>query len=692
MNTFKKILFSSLAISLLVIGIKVYSSTLPSAPAIFETSLATPITASATSMTLVSGTLVNGSALSGYTCFTVDSGTPTVEFICGTATGTSITSLVRGVDTLTGTTSVPALEFSHRRGADIKITDFPVLTIARNIINGSDTFPNPITYAPGVTPVNNQDLASKAYVLSVVSGGTVSTNQIVIAGIAGENVSTGNLVYLKSDGLWWKASALTSATVDKVQLGIAQSAGISGLAITGGVLTRGVDTHDTGTAGNYGYVSDTSGAIGTSAGTISKIIGQFIPTAGGIYFDPNYYGVTSSQIDALTGSQGVPNSSNKYITQDNVYTADTDQTQATENSSQTVGEANSTTKHNLLAQSFTPAKTKIRGVKLYKIADTGTFTGTVTVDLEANTTGSPSGTSLGTVTLTNARWLALSVGEFEADFTSEYDTMTVGNLYWIVVSTSTADNSNHPNLGDNTAGGYASGSVKYKNTTDNWIAIATIDLYFKTLQGVSSQLGYISAIPVVRTYLSSGTYTKPAGLNYIIVDITGAGGGGGGCAVNSGSAGGGGASGTFASVKISAALLSASETVTIGTAGTVTQANDGGNGGTTSFGSFVSAVGGNGGKGNGVQTGGTVGTVSTGLGVFSTVGLVGANGVSGVGGNGGKSAFAIGGIGGGVFTTPENGFNGSLGSGGGGGSGVGTAPGTFGGTGGAGYVRVTEFY
>jgi len=199
------------------------------------------------------------------------------------------------------------------------------------------------------------------------------------------------------------------------------------------------------------------------------------------------YTPTSSEKAALVGTQGNPSSTNKYVTQDNVYTAETDQTQTTQNGTIETGMANTTGNKNILCQSFIPAKTKIRGVKLYKAADTGTFTGTVTVGLFADSAGSPTGSALATVTISNTTWLLQAVGEFEALFAAEYS-MTAGALYWLKISTSTSDSSNHPNLGTNTAGGYASGSAKYWNTTDGWNNISTIDLYFKTLEGTSNQV------------------------------------------------------------------------------------------------------------------------------------------------------------------------------------------------------------
>lgn len=126
-------------------------SVVPVTPAIFETALASPIGISDTSMTLANATLISGATLTGYTCFTVDSGQPNLEYMCGTASGTAITSMTRGIDPLNGTSSVTALKFTHRRGADVKITDYPALSILGRIANGLDGFAQPVRYDTGVT-------------------------------------------------------------------------------------------------------------------------------------------------------------------------------------------------------------------------------------------------------------------------------------------------------------------------------------------------------------------------------------------------------------------------------------------------------------------------------------------------------------------------------------------------------------
>jgi hypothetical protein len=123
---------------------------LPSATASFETSLQSAITSSASSMTLTANAIRGGGALSGYNCFTIDEGTAQSETVCGTVSGTAVSSMTRGISQATGTTTVASLQFAHRRGANVKITDFPIIQIMKAQLNGEDTIPNLITYADTV--------------------------------------------------------------------------------------------------------------------------------------------------------------------------------------------------------------------------------------------------------------------------------------------------------------------------------------------------------------------------------------------------------------------------------------------------------------------------------------------------------------------------------------------------------------
>jgi microcystin-dependent protein len=166
-------------------------------------------------------------------------------------------------------------------------------------------------------PVAGADIARRSWVLSVVNGGAVSTDSVVVSGTAGETLVAGNLVYLKAaDGLWYKTDADDSTTCVDVQLGIAQGIGSIGVAITSGVLIEGVDNNQSGlVAGAIQYVSNTAGAISATAGTNSVTVGNAKSTTS-LYFAPNFNGlVTANQKAALAGLSGTPSATNLYMTE-----------------------------------------------------------------------------------------------------------------------------------------------------------------------------------------------------------------------------------------------------------------------------------------------------------------------------------------------------------------------------------------
>lgn len=167
-----------------------------------------------------------------------------------------------------------------------------------------------------------------------------------------------------------------------------------------------------------------------------------------------------------------------------------DQSQVTQNSTIEVGEADTTGKKIKIAQSFIPSSTRISAIDVYKIADTGSFAGTVLCEIQTDVAGVPT-TTVASVTLSNAEWTALAVGRNRITFTTEYTGLSVGSTYWIVITPSTNDSANHINLGTDISGDYASGLLKYFNTTDSWTASGIADLYFQTWETVGPA-GYIT--------------------------------------------------------------------------------------------------------------------------------------------------------------------------------------------------------
>lgn len=141
--------------------------TVPAVIANFETSLASSITDSATSMTLVSFTDKDGNDLTTgtYYGFTIDEGTANEEHVIGMATSSNVvTNMTRGVSVTTGSTSVTALQKTHRRGASVKITDAPSLVLISLILRGEEE----VNYTPTATG----HLTTKDYVDSLALGTT----------------------------------------------------------------------------------------------------------------------------------------------------------------------------------------------------------------------------------------------------------------------------------------------------------------------------------------------------------------------------------------------------------------------------------------------------------------------------------------------------------------------------------------
>ena len=207
----------------------------------------------------------------------------------------------------------------------------------------------------------------------------------------------------------------------------------------------------------------------------------------------------------------------------------------------------------------------------------------------------------------------------------------------------------------------------------------------------------------VQVFTSSGTYTKPAGINTLKVICTGGGGGGGEGKATFNYNGGGAAGGTAIDIIDASSITTVA--VTIGAGGALQNAGNGsaGNdGATSSFGSFCSATGGEGGK----QEGGTHPKAQPGVGSGGVINLTGGQGVSQGGGNvadeaggaeGGASFWGGGGTGakgGDQSVTGMSGEQGRApGSGGGGGGHSSGGGGTFGigGAGKDGIVYVEEY-
>lgn len=363
------------------------------------------------------------------------------------------------------------------------------------------------------TPTSPQSAVNKAYAdaLAFNGAGPASTSSFGLV-----KISTASGTLLATPTITIAAPAVVTSATHGLIAGDMVKFGTSGALPTGIVAGTTYFVVATVTTNTFSISATSGGTAITTTGSQSgtHTLTKITPTA---ISDTDTRIPSAGQAAALVGVIGVASNTNRYFLQESATQAAIDQSQTTQNATLDFGTANTTGLHNKIAQSFIPTRTKLSAIHLYKAADTGSFTGTVTIAIYSDN-GSPNA-SLASVTLTNAAWALIATGDFTATLSSELTGLVAGTTYWIVISTSTSDTSNHPNIGTNSAGGYVNGSVKANNTTDGWFAVATIDLFFKTIEGVTNQLVETDAngfVPLVflgnrgGIYITQGSGTPPA--------------------------------------------------------------------------------------------------------------------------------------------------------------------------------------
>ena len=157
----------------------VLGSNVPTTPALYDSYLASGISKTDTTMTLATGVLKNGTSLSGFMCFVIDDNQPTVEYVCGTAAGTTVTGLSRGVDVLNPNTTSTSFAYTHRRFASVSVSDYPTIQFLVRKVNGTEAFDSPILYSFASTSLTSPyHLVDKDYVdaLAFQTAGIINAN------------------------------------------------------------------------------------------------------------------------------------------------------------------------------------------------------------------------------------------------------------------------------------------------------------------------------------------------------------------------------------------------------------------------------------------------------------------------------------------------------------------------------------
>lgn len=222
------------------------------------------------------------------------------EYIVGTLSGTTLTSIVSIDEQGNATTGFSQY---HRAGATVTITDWVTLKRMFDLLTAVTGFDSGahIGYDNAPVGLTGNQFATVNYVLSVVSGGTVTFDQQVLSNqILGETVATRAVVYFKeADQRWYNADQATSATYVQTKLGICLTGGIVG-ATTSIAISGPVTGYSGLTAGSKYYVG-TTGAITLTAGAQAIFLGWALSTTS-LLLSVNSINIPTAAEKAAIGS------------------------------------------------------------------------------------------------------------------------------------------------------------------------------------------------------------------------------------------------------------------------------------------------------------------------------------------------------------------------------------------------------
>lgn len=149
-------------------GASQLGQSLPDLTALFEDTLATPISSSIETLTLADGEDKDGNNLSGTYVFIIDEGSSKAEQVECACTADACTSCTRGISWTDGSSTSSARMFAHNRGASVKITDIWSL-LAQDILDGETCFSNNLCsgnnfyLSSAQTTASSTDLITEGY-------------------------------------------------------------------------------------------------------------------------------------------------------------------------------------------------------------------------------------------------------------------------------------------------------------------------------------------------------------------------------------------------------------------------------------------------------------------------------------------------------------------------------------------------
>jgi hypothetical protein len=593
----------------------------------------------------VSGDLITMSLMNTDIAYaTIAPKTSSSEFISFTgitqnADGTAtLTGVTRGLSKVYPLTEDTDYKLPHSGQSTFILSDAPQVFNKMAILSNDNVFTGQ-NEVP--VPLDDADIANKGYVDALVNGGTVSNNRIVVAGVAGETISSGNPLYLStSDGRWYKTDADDVTKTYGVTLGIAQGAGTTGNNITGGVLTEGTDTLNTGTAGNTAYIGNTAGALSTSAGTNTRAVGVYLPALAGLYFNPNII-------------SGYPQSVSTVYAADSVGTDSYAITLSPAPGAYTTGMRVSFKAGTANTGACTLNVNSLGAKDIKKFSSYDTVTGDIVVGQVVTVVYDGTNFQMQTPTpaQTPVSTLYTTTGTNLGSSTTRFDITNVSGTTYRYTFDSTGTDPSFSAV-NNPVGSLIYFNCQNFTAANNGLFVVTGSgtnyVEVTNTSGVAETDKTVGTGFVARTTAVAGTYTKSVNLKYAVVELIGAGGGATGSPTTGGGGGSGSASGagggSYSKKTIQSSSLATNEYLFVAPTSTGSSTT-GQNGLSTRFGvvsatSIVVAGGGLSGSASGVESG---------AGGTATGGDLNIPGDSGGGGSTVTSSGGSTGFGGGTF-------------------------------------------
>lgn len=513
---------------------------LPKILANFETSLASKISDTDTTLTLVTGVDDDGGTLSGDYILTIDEGTNLEEHILVTLSGASGSGATRGLSRVDMTTSKTANKHEHDRGASVKITNASLLKVHR-ALDGDETIDADLAFnSNDITGVNSIDglatpnvsettkAANVQYVIDTALAGATDASD-ANKGVAKLSVSpvspTDPIAVGDNDPRVPTADennalAGTSGTPTTANPYVTQNDTTNGATITAATIAFVDSDPDTITDSGSGFVTAefqagqsitvSGSASNDGTYTIASVVAGTITLESGDSLTAESAGATVT-ISAVEENKCVRTKSDGRIDQRLISSSFTGAASETIDAStnpvpvflassddstiEIIQEQTSSSGDavvygsNWIGQTFTTSDNEnlVYGIELRFAADDGNPGGNTEVHIYATSAGEPTGASLGSISKT-ANTLQNSYQYFE--FASPIS-VSSATQYAIVVTETSSNNLNHNNIYvDTSSPSYTGGTyVTSADSGSTWSIVSGTDMRFRVVSGFSPDAG-----------------------------------------------------------------------------------------------------------------------------------------------------------------------------------------------------------